>query len=97
LNKQRIEVLAVDLGDSPDRIRAFLAAHAAPDLPILLGDRATGENWRVVGLPVTFAVDADGIIRLGAIGERDWRSPMIEQCESCNTRYARIKAAPHEL
>jgi thiol-disulfide isomerase/thioredoxin len=74
-----IEILAVDLGDSAARIRAFLADHPAPDLPILLGDRGTGEAWHVQGLPVTFVIDAEGIIRLGAIGERDWRAPIVER------------------
>ena len=46
---------------------------------ILLGDRATGEAWHVQGLPVAYAVDADGILRLGAIGERDWDAPAIER------------------
>jgi thiol-disulfide isomerase/thioredoxin len=79
LKDAQIEILSVDLGDSTDRIRRFLADHPAPDLKVLLGDRTTGEAWHVQGLPVTFAVDADGIIRLGAIGERDWRAPVIER------------------
>jgi hypothetical protein len=78
LKEAGIDILAVVLGDSADRIRAFLADHPAPDLSVLLGDRATGESWHVQGPPVTFAVDADGIIRLGAMGERDWRAPVIE-------------------
>jgi thiol-disulfide isomerase/thioredoxin len=64
LKEAGIDILAVELGDSADRIRAFLADHPAPDLSVLLGDRATGESWHVRGLPVTFAVDADCIIRL---------------------------------
>ncbi len=79
LQDARIEVLAVNLGDSADRIRAFLTDHPAPDLPILLGDRTTGEAWHVQGLPITFGIDAEGIIRLGAMGEHDWRAPVIER------------------
>jgi len=79
LKNAQIEILAVDLGDSADRVRAFLADHPTPELPVLLGSRATGAAWHIQGLPVTFVVDADGIIRLGAIGERDWRAPAIER------------------
>ena len=73
-----IEILAVNLGDSADRIEAFLADHPAPNLPVLLGERATGAAWHVPGLPVAYAVDSGGILRLGAIGEQDWRDPAIE-------------------
>jgi thiol-disulfide isomerase/thioredoxin len=79
LNKMPIEILAVNLGDSVERVRAFLADHPARDLPILKGDDTTRRAWRVQGLPVSFAVDPNGIIRLGAMGERDWQTAAIEQ------------------
>lgn len=75
-----IEVFAVNLGDSAERIKAFLADHPAPGLPVLLdGQRASAAAWHVTSLPVAFAVDPAGILRLGAIGERDWRAPEIER------------------
>jgi thiol-disulfide isomerase/thioredoxin len=74
------EILAVNLGDSAERIGAFLANYPAPDLPILLdSDRSTAAPWHVTGLPVAYVVDQSGILRLGALGERDWRSPGIER------------------
>ena len=79
LSDGAFEILAVNLGDRPDRIEAFLADHPAPDLSVLLGDRATGEAWHVEGLPVAYGVNSGGILRLGAIGERDWSAPAIEQ------------------
>ena len=75
-----IEVFAVNLGDSQERITAFFTDHPAPGLPVLLdGDKAAAVAWHVSELPVTFAVDPVGILRLGAIGERDWRAPDIER------------------
>jgi peroxiredoxin len=74
------EILAVNLGDSAERITAFLAKYPAPDLPILLdAERTTASPWHVGALPVAYALDRRGILRLGAIGERDWRSPDIEK------------------
>jgi thiol-disulfide isomerase/thioredoxin len=74
------EILAVNLGDSAERIGAFLVSYPAPDLPILLdSDRSTVAPWHVTGLPVAYVVDRSGILRLGALGERDWRSPAIER------------------
>jgi thiol-disulfide isomerase/thioredoxin len=76
------EILAINLGDSAERVSSFLANHPAPDLPILLDtEKTTLAPWHVAesGLPVAYALDRSGVLRLGAIGERDWRSPAIEQ------------------
>jgi thiol-disulfide isomerase/thioredoxin len=76
----RFEILAVNLGDSAERIARFLADHPAPRLPILLDtDKALATPWHVSALPVAYTIDGTGILRLGAIGERDWLSPDIER------------------
>lgn len=73
------EFLAINLGDSRERIAAFLSDHPAPGLPVLLDiGKSTASPWHVRGLPVAYAADARGVLRLGAIGERDWRAPAIE-------------------
>ena len=74
------EILAVNLGDTTERITAFLANYPAPGLPILLdADKSAVKPWHVGALPVAYGLDRSGILRLGAIGERDWRSPAIER------------------
>jgi thiol-disulfide isomerase/thioredoxin len=78
LGDTKIGIFALNLDDSPDRISAFLAEHPSPGIPILLGDRATGNAWHIHGLPVTYVVDCGGTLRLGAMGERDWGEPVIE-------------------
>lgn len=76
----RIEVFAVNLGDSAERIASFLAGHPAPELPVLLdADKTAATPWHVRALPVAYVVAPDGMLRLGAIGERDWRAPVIER------------------
>jgi thiol-disulfide isomerase/thioredoxin len=80
LTDTSIEILAINLGDSTERINTFLANHPAPNLPILLdADKASAASWHVAGLPVAYGVDRSGILRVGALGERDWRSPDIER------------------
>lgn len=75
-----VEVFAVNLGDSAERIAAFFTEHPAPGLPVLLDrEKSAAVAWHVSELPVTFAVDPAGILRLGAIGERNWRAPNIER------------------
>jgi thiol-disulfide isomerase/thioredoxin len=72
------EILAVNLGDSAERINTFLASYPAAGLPILLdAEKTSAAPWHVSALPVAYAVDRSGILRLGAIGERNWRSPDI--------------------
>jgi thiol-disulfide isomerase/thioredoxin len=79
LENTDIEIFAVNSGDSPDRIAAFLTDHPASGLPILLGGNATAKAWHVQALPTAYVVDRNGILRLGALGERDWTSPDIER------------------
>jgi len=75
----RAEILAVNLGDKPERIAKFLEEHPAPSLPVLRDhDKTAAAPWHVRGLPVAYALDRNGILRLGALGERDWRAPIIE-------------------
>jgi thiol-disulfide isomerase/thioredoxin len=75
----RVEVLAINLGDSAERVAAFLAQYPTPSLPVLLDrERSSAVPWHVRGLPVAYAIDPDGVLRLGAIGERDWRASVIE-------------------
>jgi peroxiredoxin len=80
LSGTAVEVFAVNLGDGRERIARFLADHPAPGLPVLLDDaERTAGAWHVRGLPVSYAVDPMGILRLGAFGERNWRAPVIER------------------
>ena len=73
-------MLAVNLGDSAERVVRFLVEHPAPGLPVLLDiEKTSARAWHVPALPVGFAVDRAGILRFGALGERDWRFPEIER------------------
>jgi peroxiredoxin len=75
-----VEVFALNLGDRRERITNFLADHPAPGLAVLLDDaKSTAAAWHVRGLPVSYVVDSTGILRLGALGERDWQAPVIER------------------
>jgi len=75
-----IPVVAVNLGDTPERATAFLAEHPAPGLPILLDrDKSVAAAWHVQALPTAYAVSGAGVLCLGALGERDWLSCDIEK------------------
>jgi thiol-disulfide isomerase/thioredoxin len=75
----RIEILTINLGDRPERVAGFLKDHPAPNLPVLLDhEKLSAAPWHVRGLPVAYALDSGGVLRLGALGERDWRASIIE-------------------
>ena len=71
------EVLAVNQGEMPARVSAFVD-RAGLDLAVVLDrDKAVSKAWQVRALPTTFVVDASGRIRLYAVGELD-TGPALE-------------------
>jgi len=74
-----VEVLAVNYGETPERITRFLRKSGVADLPILLDtDEEAAKRWFVGNLPIAYAVDPGGTVRLGKKGEVDWNSPDID-------------------
>ncbi len=72
-------VLAINVGDSGERIREFLADNPAPGLPVLLDtDKSVATAWHVIGLPCAYGVSTSGEVRLGALGEREWTAPALK-------------------
>ncbi len=64
----------VNTAEDEDTIFEFLAA-AAPELNTLMDrDGLATEQWQPRGLPATYLVDPDGIIRYQALGGRDWHA-----------------------
>ncbi|MGE0357568.1 MAG: TlpA family protein disulfide reductase [Burkholderiales bacterium] len=71
LSSRGFEVLAVNQGEMPARVEAFVE-RTGLDLPILMDrDKAAAKAWKVRALPTTFVIDAAGRIRLSAEGELD--------------------------
>ena len=74
-----LEVLAVsiDFGDEEEmaaKVKAFMA-RLKLTFPALLDHRSeTVRTYRLLGLPMTFLIDRQGVIRATEIGYRDWFS-----------------------
>jgi thiol-disulfide isomerase/thioredoxin len=69
---QAFEVVSVNFGEQPERIRKFLEREFV-ELPVILDrDKEAAGRWKVGGLPMTFIVDARGQVRYQAYGERKW-------------------------
>ena len=66
------EALAVNYGESSERVARFVAKMKLT-MPVLLDPyKNSVEAWKVRGLPMTFIVDAKGEVRYWSFGERDW-------------------------
>ena len=67
-----VEVLGVNYGEAPQRVRAF-AQRMDVDYPILLDAfHFARRDWRVTALPATWIIDRQGRLRYRAVGEVDW-------------------------
>ena len=61
-------VLAVNIGESSPKVKGFLQAHDL-SLPVLLDTKEnTAEKYNITGIPASFFIDSDGIIREKIIG-----------------------------
>jgi thiol-disulfide isomerase/thioredoxin len=76
--KDRLVILAVDVGEPEVRVRRFFDTRE-PNFPILLEeDRAAMKRWGVNAFPTSFLVDGTGgarTIRLTAAIPVDWDDP----------------------
>jgi len=77
LGKERLAVLAVNYGESPEKVQQF-AHHTPVDFPLLL-DRhmEVTKAWGVQVLPASFVLGQDGDIRYSAVGLLDWRDEQV--------------------
>jgi thiol-disulfide isomerase/thioredoxin len=66
------EVVAVNVGESPERVARF-ARDVPVTFPILYDREGTSARaWKVRGYPTSFVVGPDGRIRYYFVGELDW-------------------------
>ena len=72
LGRDGLVVLAVSIGDSEEKIRDFLAR--VPVRFTILRDRDMGvaRMWKARGIPTTYVLDTEQIVRYSAVGELDW-------------------------
>jgi peroxiredoxin len=68
--RPRAVVLAVNVQESADDVRAFLVQQGISDLTVLLDtDAAAADQYGVFNIPVTFVIDETGLIRYPKYGE----------------------------
>lgn len=69
--QQGLEVLAVNAGQDRETVRAFMTKINASYPALLDESAAIAKRYGVVGLPTTYMVDRNGIVRAKILGEAD--------------------------
>lgn len=72
LKKENISLLAINVGDGDEAIKAFSKMYPM-DFPVLKDDDGVvSQNWRVAAFPTTFIINTDGKIVSRIVGPREW-------------------------
>ena len=72
LANKPFEVVAVNVGEAPERVARF-TRDVPVSFPILYdSDGSTAKRWKVRGYPTSYVLGPDGRIRYYFVGELDW-------------------------
>lgn len=72
----RFKILAVNMQEDPDTMRAFIENKIETDFTVLVDQHAEAiRAWSVRVLPTTFLVDGEGKIRYSLVGGAEWDEP----------------------
>lgn len=74
-------VLSVLVRDEADGARGYMAKRGF-DFPVLPDDKKTSMQYGLTGVPETFLIDKNGIIRDKVIGPNTWDSPAVRSALS---------------
>ena len=69
------EMITILVNDDPAKARRFLAKVGGEGLPVLLDpDGAVGDSYGITGVPETYVIDKQGVLRKKYIGAYPWDS-----------------------
>lgn len=67
---EAVSLLAINFDETPEQVQAFLTQYNISGVPIALDKTSTvRRSYGVANIPVTFIVDADGVVRNMHLGE----------------------------
>ena len=72
-------VLGVNMKETPDRIKTYIARHRLTFPHLLDSDAKVASLFAVPGAPTTLFIDRAGQVLGGGVGYRDWASPAVHR------------------
>lgn len=89
--EKRVPIIGLNYKDKRDDAEGVLKAAGNPyDLNLVDSDGRVGLDWGVYGVPETFVVDKQGVIRykqIGPIAPEDWQQkllPLVQQLSAAS-------------
>jgi len=77
LNNKGFEILAVNLGESKDKVSGFMNEYKL-HFPAVLDERQiTGSQYNIRAIPTTYIIDRRGLIIGRLVGSINWNTPKI--------------------
>ena len=73
--ERRFTVLAIDVGESPAKVAAWVEAHRITPPVLLDRDGSVASAYRVSATPTVVLVGRDGKVLARAVGRRPWDGP----------------------
>lgn len=75
LKQEGLALAFINTAEDEDTIFSFLSVHGPTLRAFMDRDGLVTEQWKPRGLPATYLVDPNGIVRYQALGGREWHSP----------------------
>ncbi len=69
---QGLAILAVDLKESPDKVKAFFDQYRLSYTALLDEGGSVFRDYQVMGLPTTYLIGREGTLLARGVGGRDW-------------------------
>src|SRR5919109_585871 len=69
---QGLTILAVNLKESPEQVKAFMDQYHLSFTVLLDHDGSVFRDYTVMGLPTTYLISRDGTLLAHGVGGRDW-------------------------
>jgi len=77
LKSRGFEIIAVNLGESKDKVSAFMNEYKL-NFPAALDERqTTGSQYNVRAIPTTYIIDRRGLIVARMVGSINWNTPKV--------------------
>jgi peroxiredoxin len=75
---RKLAILAVDVGEDPAKVTAWVKQHGLTTPVLLDRDGAVASAYRVTATPTVVLIGPDGKLVARAVGRRPWDSPAAE-------------------